>query len=80
MGRTEIWYWLTGEVEEMKTFVRCDDKTVFEIDPVITEPLSTECYDAYCFSDPRTDVVYISYSDWMQQSDKRWRKYYEQSN
>lgn len=64
----------------MKTFVRCNNRTVFEIDPVTTEALTTECYDAYCFSDPRTDVIYISYSDWLKQCDKRWGKYYERKN
>lgn len=63
-----------------KTLVRCDDGTVFEIDSVTTEALSTGYYDAYCYSDPRNDVNYMEYSDWLKQSDKRWAKYYERTN
>ena len=64
----------------MKTFVRCDDRTVFEIDPITTEAKTCGYYDAYCFSDPRTDITYMSYSEWLKQCDKRWEKYYEHTN
>ena len=64
----------------MKTFVRCStDRTVFEIDPTTTEALSCGVYDAYCYSDPRTDVVYVEYHDWLSQCDKRWDKYFPNS-
>jgi Fe-S-cluster formation regulator IscX/YfhJ len=49
----------------MKTLVRCNDRMVFEIDPVTKEARSCSCYDAYCFSDPRTDVTYIEYFEWL---------------
>jgi len=49
----------------VKTFVRCNDRTVFEIDPITTEAKTCGYYDAYC------------YSEWLKQCDKRWEKYYE---
>lgn len=46
--------------------VRCaTDKTVFQISPITFEPLSCSYYDPYCFTDPRTDVDYISYTEWL---------------
>lgn len=60
-----------------QVLVRCGDKTVFPINPVTTEALSTGYYDPYCYSDPRKDVEYMEYSEWLRQCDKRWSKYYE---
>ena len=30
--------------------------------------------DAYCYSDPRNDVTYIEYSDWVRLRNKQWDK------
>lgn len=60
----------------MKTLVRCDDKTVFEIDPVTYEPKSCSSYDPYCFSDPEKGVAYMHISEWQQHiSEKRLQEY-----
>lgn len=64
----------------MKTLVRCNDRMVFEIDPITTEARSCSYYDAYCFTDQRTDVTYIEYSEWLNHCNKRWKKYYERTN
>jgi len=59
----------------MKTLVRCCvDKTVFEINPITTEALSCCTYDPWCYSDPRTDVIYMEYSEWSSPENckKRW--------
>lgn len=61
----------------MTTLVRCEDRMVFEIDPVTTEAKSCSHYDAYCFLDPRKDVEYMSYSDWLKQQDKHIERYYK---
>lgn len=62
----------------MNTMVRCcTDRTVFEIDPETTEALTCSYYDPYCYSDPKEGVEYMEYSDWLEQCDKRWAKYYE---
>lgn len=55
-----------------KTLVRCDDRTVFPIDPVTLEALSTGYYDAYCFNDPEPDVVYISFNEWCRLRNEQW--------
>lgn len=60
-----------------QVLVRCGDKMVFPINPVTTEALSCGYYDPYCYSDPRKDVEYMEYSEWLRQCDKRWSKYYE---
>lgn len=56
----------------MKVLVRCDDKTVFPINPDTLEALSTGYYDAYCFTDPESNVQYISYSEWTRLRNKQW--------
>jgi hypothetical protein len=48
----------------MKLFVRCPDRMVFEVDRETLEPKSVSCYDAYCYSDPRTDVEYMEQGIW----------------
>lgn len=45
-------------------FVRCVDRTVFEIDRRSLDPKSCSRYDAFCYSDPRQDVEYIEHSEW----------------
>lgn len=41
------------------------DGTVFEVNRENLEPKSCSYYDAYCFKDPRPDVDYISYTEWL---------------
>lgn len=48
----------------MKTIVRCKDRMVFEVDPSTLKPKTCSYYDAYCFSDPRPGVTYMSHSEW----------------
>lgn len=50
----------------MTTVVRCDDRTVFEIDDKSLEPKNCGYYDAYCFVDPKPDVEYMAYTEWCQ--------------
>jgi hypothetical protein len=58
-------------MSEVKILVRCVDKTVFPIDPVTLKPLRCGTYDAYCYSDPESDTIYIDHSDWcLQRSEK----------
>ena len=47
-----------------KLLVCCPDRMVFEIDRETLEPKSISCYDAYCFSDPRSDVDYMALGTW----------------
>lgn len=49
--------------------VRCADLTVFPVDPVTLEPLACATYDHWCFSDPKPDVTYINYFDWLKQKE-----------
>lgn len=56
----------------MKLLVRCQDKTVFEINRETLNPLSVGNYDAYCFSDPSPDAEYISHSEWVRLRNKQW--------
>ncbi len=56
----------------MKLLVRCESKTVFEINRETLNPLSTGCYDAYCFSDPLPNVEYISHSEWVRLRNEQW--------
>ena len=58
----------------MKTLVLSNDRTVFPIDPVTLEALSTGYYDAYCFNDPEPGVVYISFSEWCRLRNEQWDK------
>lgn len=57
-----------------KLFVRCVDRTVFEIDPETLEPLGPSCYDAYCYTDPRRDVNYIEHMEWTNLQSEQWDK------
>jgi hypothetical protein len=60
---------------EMITIVRCGtDRTVFEIDPITLEAKTCSYYDAYCYLDPRNDVTYIEYSDWVGMRNEQWDK------
>lgn len=56
---------------ERPLFVRCDDKTVFEINRQTLEAKTCSHYDAYCFSDPRKDVDYMSFSQWVTERNQR---------
>ena len=58
----------------MKTYVRCYDRTVFEIDPVTLNPKTCGYYDAYCFIDPKPDVIYIEHYDWVRECNKQWNR------
>jgi hypothetical protein len=59
----------------MTTLVRCGtDRTVFEIDSISLDAKTCSYYDAYCYSDPRTDVTYIEYSDWVGMRNEQWDK------
>ena len=67
---------------EMITLVRCGaDRTVFEIDLKTLDAKTCSYYDAYCYSDQRSDVTYIEYSEWVgmrnEQWDKQMRDYYK---
>jgi hypothetical protein len=57
-----------------ETYVRCNDRTIFKINPHTLEALSTGYYDPYCFSSPRPYVDYMSYSDWLKQKDILWKR------
>ena len=48
----------------MKTIVRCPDRMVFEVDPVTLKAKTCSYYDAYCYIDPRPDVLYIELDIW----------------
>jgi hypothetical protein len=56
---------MTKPTPKERVIVRCQDRTVFEIDPSTLEAKTCSYYDAYCFDDPLTDVQYVSYSDWL---------------
>lgn len=55
----------------MKLFVRCEDRTVFEIDRKSLEAKTCSTYDPWCFNDPRKDVEYLSFSEWLLKSDHK---------
>lgn len=55
-------------------FVRCEDGKVFEVKRDTLEPKSCGYYDAYCFTDPRLDVEYMSWSDWSLRRNEQRRK------
>jgi hypothetical protein len=38
---------------------------VFQVSPDNFEPKTCSYYDAYCYSDPRLDVEYMDYFDWL---------------
>ena len=60
-------------------FVRCDtDRMVFEVNRENFEAKSCSCYDAYCFKDPRPDVDYISYSEWLNKKSELFLIQYRQ--
>lgn len=56
----------------MKTYVRCPDKTVFEIDSETLNAKTTGFYDPYCYSNPLSDVIYIEHSEWVKLRNKQW--------
>ncbi len=60
----------------MKILVRCEDRTVFPIDPTTLEALSTGYYDAYCYTDPEPNVNYISFSKWCTLRNEQRYQYY----
>ena len=62
-----------------KVLVRSDDKTVFPINPETLEALSTGYYDAYCYIDPRPDVLYIEFDKWALRR-SLMREWYEPTN
>jgi len=64
--------WMMTFHFNMKTYVRCYDRTVFEINPDTLEPKSCGSYDAYCFIDPEPDVIYIEHNDWVLLRNKQW--------
>lgn len=68
----------------MRTLVRCEDRTVFEINPTTLDAKTCGYYDAYCYSDPLPDVTYISYSEWVGMRNTQWdqqmRSYYGAPN
>jgi hypothetical protein len=49
-----------------RTLVRCEDRTVFPVNPVTLEPLSCGWYDPYCYCDPELGVRYIEHTTWSQ--------------
>ena len=51
--------------------VRCYDKMVFEVDRGTLEAKADSCYDAWCYLDPRTDVEYLEFQEWIKLSNKR---------
>jgi hypothetical protein len=59
-------------ITKTKLIVRCEDRTVFEVDQKTLDPKGCSVYDAYCFSDTEKDVMYISYADWVQKRNERW--------
>lgn len=59
----------------MDIIVRCLDKMVFKVNPETFEAKTCSYYDAYCFSDPLRDAVYIDYHDWIcLRSDQRAKR------
>lgn len=63
-----------------KLKVRCVDRMVFEVNRETLEPKNTGCYDAYCFTDPETDVEYMSYSEWSLKHQDIMMKAYRERN
>lgn len=61
---------------ERPLYVRCVDRMVFRVDRKTLNAMNCSCYDAYCYSDPRSDVDYIEHSDWVIQRNKTWKKFY----
>lgn len=58
----------------MKVVVRCEDRMVFEIDPITLDPKSQSVYDAYCYTDPAKDTEYVAFSDWVILRNIQWDK------
>lgn len=58
----------------MKTIVRCIDRMTFEIDPITLDAKECSYYDAYCYSDPLSDVQYIEFTDWVKKRNDQWGK------
>lgn len=54
--------------------VRCLDRTVFPVNRNTLEAMSCGYYDAYCYTDPKKDVDYLEYTDWLNQKDKLWKQ------
>jgi hypothetical protein len=51
--------------------VRCYDKMVFEVCRDTLEAKTVSHYDAWCYSDPRTDVEYLEFQEWTKLINKR---------
>lgn len=69
---------LPAEQITVKTLVRCNDRTVFEIDPITLDAKSCGFYDAYCYTDPCPDAVYISQSEWTRLRNCQWDQQMQQ--
>jgi hypothetical protein len=61
-------------------YVRCIDRTVFEIDRKTLDAKECSSYDAHCYTDPLPDVEYIGYGEWVRLRNQQWdeqeRTYY----
>jgi hypothetical protein len=56
----------------MKKLVVCfPNRMIFEVNRTTLDPLRTSSYDAYCFSDPRPDVEYMSSDVWYRERAER---------
>ena len=60
--------------ELIKTVVRCNDRMIFEIDPITLDAKECSYYDAYCYVDPKPTINYIEYSEWVGMRNKQWDK------
>lgn len=61
---------------ERPLYVRCVDRMVFRVDRKTLDALNCGCYDAYCYSDPRSDVDYMDHSEWCIQRNKMRKERY----
>ena len=61
-------------VRRVKVLVRCPDRMVFPVHAVSGQPMRCSYYDAYCFTDPRPDVKYLSYAEWCASRQRQWGK------
>lgn len=48
----------------MKVKVRSEDRMVFEVDPITLGAKTVSYYDAYCYTYPEPDTIYLEYYDW----------------
>lgn len=54
-----------------KVMVRCNDRTVFEINPVTYEAKTCSTYDPWCFTEPESGVKYLSYTEWLNKLEEK---------